>query len=165
MNADNKTLAESRISTGQQHHLRVSFRLAAPPAISFLCYDYAGTAPDDENNRELAVIAAHGDSIVLRMMPRRRTFVDGREVPPTFDHFVYRAGTGTRPPSLTLVPGLSFPRKYGRPRFLLDEDTGVLRRGEDDLLVAQLDTGHHDDHPDMANLCVLRFGRSEWCCF
>jgi hypothetical protein len=87
--------------------------------------------PDDENNHEVAVIAAHGDSIILRMMPRQRhTAVDGRVVLPTFDHFMYRAGTATRPPSLTLLPGRRFPRKYRSPRFLLDEDTGVLRRGE-----------------------------------
>ncbi|XP_021316309.1 uncharacterized protein LOC8073664 [Sorghum bicolor] len=156
----NETLAESRTSTGQ-HHLRVSFRLTAPPAISFLCYDYAGTVPDDEKNHELAVIASHGDSILLRLRMTRRERRDGRGMPLTFDHFVYRAGTGTRPPSLTLLPELSFPRKYGRRRFL-EGDTGVLRRGEDDLLVAQLDTGHHDDRPDLANLCVLRVGRSEW---
>jgi hypothetical protein len=83
--------------------------------------------PVDKNNHEVAVIAAHGDSMVLRMMPRRRhTVVDGGVVPPTFDHFVYRAGTATRPPSLTLLPGLRFPRKYRSPRFLLDEDTGTM---------------------------------------
>jgi hypothetical protein len=101
MSADNKTLAESRTST-VKHQLHVSFRCAAPPAISSVCYDYAGTMPpNDENNHEVAVIAAHSDSIVLQMMPRRRhTVVDGRVVPPTFDHFVYRAGTATRTPSL-----------------------------------------------------------------
>jgi hypothetical protein len=89
MSADNKTLAESRTSTGK-HQLRISFHCAAPSAISSVCYNYASTMPpDDENNHEVAVIAAHGDSIVLRMMPRQRhTVVDGRVVPPTFDHFV-----------------------------------------------------------------------------
>jgi hypothetical protein len=28
--------------------------------------------------------------------------------------------------------------------------------------VAQIDTGHHDDRPDLADLCVLRVGWSEW---
>jgi hypothetical protein len=80
MSADNKTLAESHTSTGK-HQLRVSFRYEAPPAISSVCYDYAGTMPAvDENNHEVAVMTAHGDSIVLRMMPRRRhTVVDGHE--------------------------------------------------------------------------------------
>ncbi|KAG0528985.1 hypothetical protein BDA96_05G059100 [Sorghum bicolor] len=162
MAAHNETLAKSLTSTGQ-HHLHVSFRLAPPPAISFLRYHYASTVPNEENKEnilEVAAITAHGDSILLRMTRRRR---DGRRMSPTFDHFMYRAGTGTRPPSLTLLPELSFPRKYAdQPRLLFNEDTGVLRRGENDLLVAQLDTGHHDDRPDLANLCVLRVGRSEW---
>jgi len=162
MAAHNETLAKSLTSTGQ-HHLHVSFRLAPPPAISFLRYHYASTVPNEENKEnilEVAAITAHGDSILLRMTRRRR---DGRRMSPTFDHFMYRAGTGTRPPSLTLLPELSFPRKYAdQPRLLFNEDTGVLRRGENDLLVAQLDIGHHDDRPDLANLCVLHVGRSEW---
>jgi len=102
--ADARTVAYSRISTGQ--HLRVSLGLAPPPASSFVYYDFPDTAPgvegsdDDVDEREnddgegevtdereeeeddeceeeydvdelrISVIAAHGDTVLLKMSHR-----------------------------------------------------------------------------------------------
>ncbi|CAM0146231.1 unnamed protein product [Urochloa decumbens] len=120
---------------------QISFELAAPPASSFLYYNYdcdGDGYPDPVN-----VVAAHGDSVLLLVSRGHR---DASSMA-TYDHFVYRAGGAAgRPPSLTLLPARNIPKHYEvdgtsqgllldpYSRALLEHDTGVLRRGEDDLV-------------------------------
>ncbi|CAO2147949.1 unnamed protein product [Urochloa humidicola] len=169
-----KTMAEARTSMGQ--YLRISFDLAAPPASSFLYYNYDcdGANKDDGDNNPpdpVNVVAAHGDSVLLMA---RRGHRDASSMV-TYDHFVYRAGSADgRPPSLTLLPARNIPKHYeddGKSgglldpycRVLLEEDTGILRRGEDDLVVAQLEVMSGDNGgQDVADICVLRLGMSQW---
>ncbi|CAL4982219.1 unnamed protein product [Urochloa decumbens] len=163
-----KTMAEARTSMGQ--HLRISFELAAPPASSFLYYNYdcdGDGYPDPVN-----VVAADGDSVLLMVSRGHR---DASSMA-TYDHFVYRAGGAAgRPPSLTLLPARNIPKNYEvdgtsqgllldpYSRALLEHDTGVLRRGEDDLVVAQLEVMSGDNGgQDVADICVLRLGMSQW---
>ncbi|KAL6657124.1 hypothetical protein ACP70R_004904 [Stipagrostis hirtigluma subsp. patula] len=149
--------AESRTFTGRR--LRVWFGLAAPPASSQLYYDCEGAAPDD-----FQLIAAHGDS-VLFLMQRK---LPGSPVM-AYDHFVYRAGTAAgRPPALSLLPARNFPKHYEHvtedpgSRVLLSDDTGLLCRGDDEPLVAQLQVSDHCGRPAMGDLCVLRLGWGQW---
>ncbi|KAF8711118.1 hypothetical protein HU200_029124 [Digitaria exilis] len=77
------------------------------------------------------VLAAHGDSLVIYVY-----FKQGYENQ-TIDYFVYNAGDASgeppRPPSLLLLPPLHVDERW------LDRDgTGVLRRGEDEIVVAEL---------------------------
>ncbi|KAL6868269.1 hypothetical protein ACP4OV_015114 [Aristida adscensionis] len=92
------------------------------------------------------------------------------------DHFVYRAGTAARPPSLSLLPARPFPWLYDSAeleqnpglRVLQSFDTGVLclAGGEDagagEPLVAQLQVGsQYRGRPNTGYLCVLRLGRPD----
>ncbi|KAL6653291.1 hypothetical protein ACP70R_008869 [Stipagrostis hirtigluma subsp. patula] len=163
--ADSSTMAECQTSTGQQ--LRVSFGLVAPPANSFLYYSLAGSTPDDVRHAGgPAVMAAHGDSVLLEI--RHRIRCSSR-----FDYFVYRAAGAARPPSLCLLPALDYhemfePEEHGAPlspgeRMLLKETTGLLRRGEDELLVVSLKVRYENWVPqDTAGLCVFRLGGRQW---
>ncbi|KAL6647555.1 hypothetical protein ACP70R_014992 [Stipagrostis hirtigluma subsp. patula] len=167
--ADSKTVAECQTSTGKQ--LRVSFGLASPPASSFLYYDLAaGSSPDDEHTDEEGpnIMAAHGNSVLLEIISRTD------DLSCTFDYFVYRAAGATRPPSLSLLPACDYRSKFEtearagrwlspREQALLKETTGLLRRGDDELLVVSLDVTYKDCAPrDTAGLCVFRLGGREW---
>ena len=87
------------------------------------------------------------------------------------DYFVYRAGAaaGARPPSLSLLPTHDISGRllrglrpwHPRGQMLLDHTTGLLRRGEDEALVVELEFGDKSTG-GMANLNVLRLGSSEW---
>jgi hypothetical protein len=100
---------------------------------------------------------------VLRGQPPTTTF---------FDHFLYEAGGGARPPSLSLLPGFYVPvqlgyRKHRDPtpqfRYLGMTNTGILRRGEDDLVVCQYEMTCDPPIYDMGELCMLCIGRDrEW---
>ncbi|CAL4982181.1 unnamed protein product [Urochloa decumbens] len=158
-----KTAAEARTSTGQRLH--VAFDLAAPPATSVLHYECAKAAREEKYCSGLNIIAAHGDSVLLRM--GRDRYPQPPAVP--CDHFVYRAGGAGRPPSLSLLPLLKGMEKYKEgvedPSFrpLLSHDTGILRRGDRDLLVARIELLiEDDDGRSMAHLCLLHPGMSQW---
>lgn len=70
------------------------------------------------------------------------------------DHFVYIAGA-TGPPSLSLLPASNFMMQEG--------NTGILRRGENDLRVVHIQVKYdRDARRDMAQFCVLCHGTSEW---
>ncbi|CAL4994991.1 unnamed protein product [Urochloa decumbens] len=163
--ADAKTAAETRTSTGQR--LRVAFDLAAPPEASLLHYECAEAAQHDKYGSTFNIVAAHGDSVLLRLWRvRKPTPLVG-----PYDHFVYRfGGEGARPPSLSLLPALKVMKKYeegiGDPncRPLLNEDTGILRRGDDGkFLLARIEVLlEHSEGRGMANLCMLRPGCSQW---
>ncbi|CAL4995026.1 unnamed protein product [Urochloa decumbens] len=161
---DAKTVAESRTSLGQ--HLRVSFGLALPPASSFLRYDFSANACNDKDDL-INVVAAHGDSFLLWMKCEPKSKAMGS------DHFIYRSGNEAtaRPPSLSLIPPRNIPTRhdegmdirdpYCRPLFY--HDTSVLRRGDEELLLAQLEVMRgYSERRGMADLCVLRHSRDQW---
>ncbi|OEL37797.1 hypothetical protein BAE44_0001184, partial [Dichanthelium oligosanthes] len=92
------------------------------------------------------------------------------ETPSYLGHFPGAA----RPPLLTLLPGCYVSTQYERdkgvrqdptrsysPRSLDKKDNAVLRRGEGELLVAQLEVMHDEGPHDKAEVCVLRHGL-EW---
>ncbi|KAL6595684.1 hypothetical protein ACP70R_048024 [Stipagrostis hirtigluma subsp. patula] len=141
-----KTMAESATSAGQ--NLRIYFGHTAPPASSSLYYDWAGSAPSaEEYAGEPEIIAAHGDSVLFEMNHKLR-----RSSTVTSDYFVYRAGVA-RPPSLSLLPEFHCGT-------LNKWKTGILRRGDDELLVVQLDLV--TKRRETAHLCVLQLSRREW---
>jgi hypothetical protein len=101
------------------------------------------------------VVAAHGDSVLFEMVWHAAA---------GSDYFVYRAGGSRRPPSLSRLPSLDvtvYVEHRGawerREIGLFATSAGILRRGEEELLVAQL--AATKDGPE---LCVLRLGRTEW---
>ncbi|KAL6658436.1 hypothetical protein ACP70R_004022 [Stipagrostis hirtigluma subsp. patula] len=145
--ADAKTMAESPTSTG--HNLRIYFDRAAPPASSSLYHDWAGSAPSaEEYAGEPEIIAAHGDSVLFEMNQKLRRLSNV-----TSDYFVYRAGAA-RPPSLSLLPAIPSCGTLNKWK------TGILRRGDDELLVVQLDLV--TKRRETAHLCVLQLSRREW---
>ncbi|XP_039772168.1 uncharacterized protein LOC120640407 [Panicum virgatum] len=77
-----------------------------------------------------------------------------------FDYFLYETGGAARPPSL-LLGFYDSTRQSERDRDAGDVPTpnpnGVLRHGEGEVLVAQLDVAH-----DTAELCVLSSAAGEW---
>ncbi|CAN6362428.1 unnamed protein product [Urochloa humidicola] len=185
--ADTKTKAASCTSTGQS--FTVSFNLAAPPATSRFYCDWIGGAPGDgsardsdndddpplsrEESKDLSIIAAHDGCLLIetRVPDQRRGNIAVN------DFFVYESGGGgARLPSLSPIPGCYFSTQFGRdrdachvpsrsdsPRMLDRKDTGVLRRGEGDLVVvAQLEVMWNDEGAyGIAELCALRPG-GDW---
>ncbi|KAL6658441.1 hypothetical protein ACP70R_004027 [Stipagrostis hirtigluma subsp. patula] len=147
--ADAKTVAESRTSTGQL--LRVSLGPAAPPASSFFYYDWPGsaTAGDEDSVTHGYVVAAHGDAVLLKVdhkLGGSSNFTD--------DSFVYKT-SAAEPPSLSLLP-------YPASKLQLNSrNTGLLRRGEDELLVVKLflELGYRTD---TATMWMHRLGSHEW---
>ncbi|TVU02297.1 hypothetical protein EJB05_52206, partial [Eragrostis curvula] len=146
--ADPKTLVVARTSTG--HPIGVSLRLKSPPAESRVFVHF----PQDSKPRQQPneVIAAHGDSVLIR--------VDGEENlgMGTADYFVYNAGnTGAgspQPPSLSLFPPY---------RYLSKGSTGILRRGEDELVVARLNMAQLKDETPQKHVAeVLLFRSGKW---
>ncbi|RLM68979.1 hypothetical protein C2845_PM17G03290 [Panicum miliaceum] len=132
--ADDAAAAESHTATGR--HLRVSLSLAAPPSSSFLHYDWVTRAPSLGDEDYLAmqptVVAAHDDSVLFEMVWRAAA---------GSDYFVYRAGGVGRPPSLSRLPTRDvtvYVEHRGawerREIELFSPSTGILRRGEEELL-------------------------------
>ncbi|KAF0895791.1 hypothetical protein E2562_016524 [Oryza meyeriana var. granulata] len=154
--AETKTAASSRTSNGDR--ITAFFRLTPPPA---------------STGRTARV---RGERTGYRLV---------------FNHFAYVAGGGgasRRPPSLSLLPPCNFTMQYqrktdrsrrvtmahaaahsddtailrhGETRKFASKNTGVLRRGEDELAVVQLELGY-DTPRSTAELCVLRPGRDYW---
>ncbi|VAH98444.1 unnamed protein product [Triticum turgidum subsp. durum] len=159
---DAETVAEALASGGRL--VRVSFRFAAPPAVSRLRVDSPGLPEGTQIH--VQIIAAHGDSVLMEIKISRRGLswsIDERD---SSDYFVYNAGDAAadppRPPSLSLLP----PWREGAPlrkRYMPAASTALLRRGDEDLLVAQLTLwGTEGEAPLEAELCLLRSGR--WDC-
>lgn len=149
---DPKTAAESTTSTG--HGFRVSAHLAAPPASSYLCYDWReGSHSSDED--DLEIIAAHGDSVLFRIQHCTME-----------DYFVYSAGasaTSTSAPSLSLLPIDVFSESPSLRPDIFEQTTGVLRRSDDEVLVVELGVSSGSGAPrGTVDLNVLRLGSSEW---
>ncbi|KAL6658422.1 hypothetical protein ACP70R_004008 [Stipagrostis hirtigluma subsp. patula] len=154
---DLSTLASARTTGG--HPILVSLRLTAPPASSCVLVQLPGCVAEKYS----IAAAAHGDSVLIQVV------LEERYNECTADHFVYNAGAAAAdpplPPSLSLLP----------PHFLTEEEkdrlvlppptapmqrqlntsaTGILRRGEDELVVAELEMA------PVAKLLILRSG--EW---
>ncbi|KAL6653275.1 hypothetical protein ACP70R_008853 [Stipagrostis hirtigluma subsp. patula] len=157
-----KTSAAARASTGNLVH--VSLHLAPPPEESCICVRFS--CPD--SFFRAYVVTAHGDSMLIRISYEHGYGDEG-------DYFVYNAGAAAadppRPPSLLLLPPYYVPRKQldlysSGPGDLVQHDlddnsTGLLRRGEDELVVAQLMVVANKDTPrqKVAELLLLRSGK------
>jgi hypothetical protein len=163
------TVAESRTSKGRR--VRVSFRCAAPPSSSYLYYDFpdSDSACVGEIDDSISVVSAHGELLLLEMMYHPRSGSFGEE------YFIYRPAGARRPPSLSLLPVPDFPTKpdsvpasyfdspIQRPRLGSGSVVGLLRRGENDLLVVHVDMWYDSDaRCEMAVFCVLRPGMRRW---
>ncbi|CAD6258002.1 unnamed protein product [Miscanthus lutarioriparius] len=172
--ADAKTQAAARTSTG--HMIQVSLSLAEPLSTSSLCVQVSDGVEVQKHNCK--VLAAHGDSvlIVVPVLDENHQYYYYKA-----DHFVYNAGDAAadppRPPSLSLLPPLyqyhteeeeeeedeEEEEENPAPRDLAAFAIGLLRRGEDELVVAGLRTGCSvEDAPELklAELCLFRSG--EW---
>ncbi|CAD6254571.1 unnamed protein product [Miscanthus lutarioriparius] len=125
-------------------------RLAEPPAVSCVCLHI----PDGLDARDSEVLAAHGDSVLIEVsIEEKHGYMT--------DHFVYNAGDAAadppRLPSLSLLP----------PFHLAYHGTGLVRHGEDELVVAQLLTVSAA-RPEPATLELMRvadlslFRAGEW---
>ncbi|TVU00904.1 hypothetical protein EJB05_53635, partial [Eragrostis curvula] len=145
-------MAAARTTTG--HSIQVYFRFAPPPEVSILRVRF----PVAENRTNTLIIAAHGDSVLfqIRFKVEDDDFI-------TNDHFVYNGGAAAGPdpwpPTLSLLP----------PYYLYDEEvdeiynadaTGLLHRGQDEFVVAELKIVHVNDGKVGAELLRLRSG--EW---
>ncbi|CAL4982150.1 unnamed protein product [Urochloa decumbens] len=138
---DARTFATARSSTG--HLVGVSLRLAAPPAASSICVYYPDGGFDIAGS---TVVAAHEDSVLINI-----GFGEGYHHN-TSDYFVYHAGDAgadpPRAPSLSLLPPYYLTKEEMErihncsqvpvQRQLEEEGTGLLRRGEDEIAVAEL---------------------------
>uniref|UniRef100_A0A0D3GZ15 DUF1618 domain-containing protein n=1 Tax=Oryza barthii TaxID=65489 RepID=A0A0D3GZ15_9ORYZ len=127
---DAETATASHTSTG--HPITVAFSLAAPPAPSRMWFRFSYDA-DSETRCNCSVIAAHGDSVLINIFYFSNASLHNHE-----DRFVYRASAAAsdrswaRPPSLSMLPPP--PVEYTP----FQDATGILRRGVDDLVVAEL---------------------------
>ncbi|TVU26174.1 hypothetical protein EJB05_28710, partial [Eragrostis curvula] len=129
--------------------ISVSLSLAAPPEGSRVCVQL----PSGVHASYAIVLAAHGDSVLILAAGIRYK---------TNEHFVYNAGDAAAdpplPPSLSLLPQYGLIKEQGDKRTYLDsESTGILRRGDDELVVAELNMRR-----EVAELVVLRSGDGEW---
>ncbi|TVT96817.1 hypothetical protein EJB05_57956, partial [Eragrostis curvula] len=116
---------------------------------------------------ESHVIATHDDCILFDVIVHERHGNFGCGNVHEVDYFLYEA-EASRPPSLSLLPACYFPNLYDDRRDLpakargMDKDsTGLLRRGEDGLLVAELELPYNGPR-DTAELCILQPGCCEW---
>ncbi|TVT97293.1 hypothetical protein EJB05_57469, partial [Eragrostis curvula] len=155
---DASTLAAARTSTGDRMaESRISVHF-----------------PDGITHGLVAtVVAAHGDSVLIEIHMLNIGYSTNSKA----DYFVYSAGAATaadpsRPPSLSLLPlcYLSEPVFYDdgcsentapKLRVLDHRATGLLRRSEDELVVAELMTMYVSHDAQLtAQLLLLRSG--EW---
>ncbi|CAN6374488.1 unnamed protein product [Urochloa humidicola] len=141
---DTTTLAGGHTTFGLP--ITVSLHLAAPPEGSHIRIHLpTGVVVMDSIT---TVLAAHGDSVLIQVsgnMP-----MDDRAV--WTDNFIYNAGDAAtvtpRPPSLLLLPDCN-----------ITGSTGLLRRGEDDFIVAALNVARVVGTTGMyleAELCLFR---------
>ncbi|CAL4985576.1 unnamed protein product [Urochloa decumbens] len=153
--ADARTVAEARTAT--RSHLRVALGHSPPPASSFLYYDVVDCGPGYKAcTYDPTIITSNGDSVLFVL----KHTVAGS------NYFVYTAGAAVgRPPSLSLVPAriIRLGAWQRSKASLTPENTGILRCGDEEVLVAQLDYSSDDQGPmNKANLAVFRLGDREW---
>ncbi|CAM0144625.1 unnamed protein product [Urochloa decumbens] len=153
--ADDKTRASCLTTAGIAIH--VSLCLAAPPEGSRVCIQL----PADVKVSYSIALAAHGDSVLVQVAG-----IEACGWSSMTDHFVYNAGNAAadppRPPSLTLLP--LFDHGKRRRRYMDSKAASILRRGEDEFVVAELDMHEVGQKiPKVAELRLLRSaGRGEW---
>jgi hypothetical protein len=98
-------------------------------------------------------MAAHRDSVLLQIVTGGDYIFAIED--DYVDYFLYCAGNASRPPSLSLLP----PRRG----HLFVQATGLLRRGQDETLVAALGLRvEKGDEVLEVELCSLRSGDWEW---
>jgi hypothetical protein len=132
-------------------------------------YSSYAISDDRENSKdpELKIIAAHDGAMLIEMVPPVGDSYSASAAD-TSDYFLYEAGAGRRrPPSLSLLPDCyipmqchyQFPTATPMARDLsVFNATGILRRGDGEVLVAQLETPPplNGAPCKTAELCVLR---------
>jgi hypothetical protein len=164
---DAKTLAAAR--TSNCHLIQVSLCLAEPPALSRVFLQI----PDGLKEEKSKVLTAHGDSVLIQVCIEEEHQLDY-----TAEHFVYNAGAPAaeppRPPSLLLLPPY-YEERYIYfadlfeivPRELSAKSTGLLRRGEDELVVAELTEVSLllEDTTRVVQLQLYLFRFGEWNCY
>ncbi|TVU26559.1 hypothetical protein EJB05_29111, partial [Eragrostis curvula] len=151
VDGDSTTVAAARTSTC--HPIRASLFLQAPPVTSRVCIQIP-----EINHMRYAIVGGDNNH--------------------TTDRFVYNAGDAAndtpRPPSLSLLPPCFLSEEDGEMRsmfrsgagpvhrFLDLSATGLLRRGEDEIVVAELSVVVSQDtqRQNVADIFMLRSG--EW---
>ncbi|OEL34726.1 hypothetical protein BAE44_0004255 [Dichanthelium oligosanthes] len=154
------TTACARTTTGLP--ISVSLRLAAPPEGSRVCVQL----PAGVKVRYIPiVVAVHGDSVLVQVAGIEVERCMSRS---TTDHFIYNGGDAAadppRPPSLCLLPPRSLTggeESAGR-RYLYSDATGLLRRGEGEFVVAELNMKDLSDGAELVLLRLHSAGRGEW---
>lgn len=159
--ANAKTTAASCTSSGIP--FSVSFSIAAPPERSGFLYDLLvggiGSTPSSDDDKDtnkdlqLQIVAAHVDSVLIELrVPQRGCFCRGV----LFEYFLYETGAG-RKPSLFLLPSCYVSNQFERDKDARQvptrrdearnlscfKNTGILRRGDGEVLVAHLEVGYH----------------------
>ncbi|CAO2141029.1 unnamed protein product [Urochloa humidicola] len=164
---DVNTVATADTTTG--HRIQASLHLADPPASSRVLLQVqshpGGAKTRDET--DTTVVAAHGDSVLVQA-----TIVienpSGNRLETTTDLFVYSAGDAAavppRPPSLSLLPPYYIADKNyysDRPksRGLSSVHTGIVRRGKDEIVVAELTMVADAPELRAAELFLFRSGK------
>jgi hypothetical protein len=119
-------------------------------------------------------IAAHRDSVLIEIeigkdySSWRYNYNDDEF---SSDYFIYSAGDAaaypSRPPSLSLLPPCYLTEQEdGRPkkkRYMHDAGIALMRRAQDEVLVAALDFCEEKrEEPVEAELCLLRSGDWQW---
>lgn len=162
-NGDVRTLATAFTTAG--HPLQVSLRLAEPPAASRVCIQLPRGVKDEWPT----VVAAHGDSLLIRIRLVKDFGPHEERSPPDF--FVYNAGAAERPPLLSLLPPCCVTEEASarlRSQELLSYATyatGLIRRGEDELVVAEFmlkEVTRTNTPPGMVTPELLLFRSGEW---
>nr|BAT21124.1 hypothetical protein [Oryza sativa Indica Group] len=160
---DDDPTASEVAYTCSGHPIRVSLRVADPPAVSRL-YVHRPGWPRVYDLGDAEAIAAHRGSILLSA---RVPFADlGTVAPGQFpvDYYVYTAGEGLRRPSLTRLPpcfigGFSSPEvdRHFKPhrcqqqRVMVEQNVGFFCHGAGNFTVADINI-----HKGKAvELCVL----------
>ncbi|GJN14350.1 hypothetical protein PR202_gb01168 [Eleusine coracana subsp. coracana] len=162
---DTNTLASARTSDGAS--LSVYLRRAAPPLLSRICVPTRRyTTPPCAT-----VVAAHGDSVLIHTSWCYSLGVN---------YFVYNVGaaegdggdrsSSPRPPSLSLLE--SPPAGLTRRNRLEVAATGLLRRGQDELVLAMLqmvaasvggdDAAEAEPEPKKKAAELVLFRSGEW---
>nr|CAB3492281.1 unnamed protein product [Digitaria exilis]CAB3502768.1 unnamed protein product [Digitaria exilis] len=134
-------------------HVRVSLRIADPPAVSRLYLHWTDRPQIALPFTEPAAIAAHRNSILFRMTVPFDDFRWWHDTPsfPT-EHFVYSCCSSSSPPSLTALPPCFHgggkdrvldkavrQHRSQRQRIMFDEDMGILCHGDNgEFTVAHL---------------------------
>uniref|UniRef100_A0A0D9XPN1 DUF1618 domain-containing protein n=1 Tax=Leersia perrieri TaxID=77586 RepID=A0A0D9XPN1_9ORYZ len=148
--ADPNTEATCLNSAG--HVIRVFLCRESPPASSRLCYTSTPNHDESGGGPRVTIVAVHAHSVLIQMSYKK--YAHGNEH--GLDHFVYSSGGAAAAPSLSLLP-IHGKQKEKR---LDDANTGLLCRGERDLVVAELTDLDVEEDEDEAELLVFRSG--EW---